>query len=421
VAEILHRARGLAVALGRERVAAIRYALLVLLATRASMWLVALIAEATTQPRRLPGVAQWDDPSLTLGLPQPFQAVFGVWARWDSVWFLRIAEDGYASQEGAPAFFPLYPLAMRVTGTVVGGPLVAGVLISLVASGVALYLLHRIATREIGALGARRAVLYLAVCPMALFLAAVYSEALFLALVLGSFWAARRGSFVLAGLWGGLAAATRPAGVLLVIPLALMWVDSRGGWRRALAPGLAAIALVPAGLAAYATYLWVSLGDPLMFSRVQGDVWQRRTVTPVQGLWDGLAAAWAGVRQLASGGTETIFWTRTQYDPIRAAALNLTLLAALVALALGVWLVFRTLPRAYGWWSLAMLVLPLSTPGFAHPLLSLPRFGLVVFPVFIALAAWSTRRPGVHTVVLVAFPMLLGLYLAQWATWQWVS
>jgi hypothetical protein len=45
----------------------------------------------------------------------------------------------------------------------------------------------------------------------------------------------------------------------------------------------------------------------------------------------------------------------------------------------------------------------------------------VIFPIFMALAAWAARRPGVHTAVLVAFPLLLGLFTVQWATWQWVS
>jgi hypothetical protein len=400
--------------------AAIRFAALVLVATRLLMWAVALFAEATTEPRRHPRADEWDDPALTQSLPEPWSTLFGVWARWDAVWFLRIAEQGYHTEEGAPAFFPLYPLLIRGLGVVTGGPLVAGVLISTVASGVAFYLLHRLTTHEAGADAARRAVLYVAVAPMAVFLAAVYSEALFLALAVGALWAARRHAWWAAGAYAGLATATRSAGVLLLVPLALMWVEHRGGWRRALAPGAAFLALVPSGLLAYAAYLWVSFGNPLEFGAAQ-DVWLRRLTTPVHGLYDALAAAVAGVRQLAAGGNEPVYWTRSVSEPVRIAAFNLELLAVLVALGLGVWLCFRTLPRAYGWYALAVVVMPLLTPGRALPLLSLPRFGLVVFPVFMALAVWAGRRPGVHTAVLVTFPMLLGLFLAQWATWQWVS
>jgi hypothetical protein len=428
VAGPLSRARLSALSLSADRAAALRYAAVALVGTRLVLWLVALFAQATTQPSRNPGADMWDDPSLTASLPEPWSAIFGVWARWDAVWFLRIAEDGYRSQEGAPAFFPLYPLAERTLGAAVGGPLVAGVLISLVASLAAFYLLHRLTERELGRTAARRAVLYIAVCPMALFLAAAYSEALFLALALGSVWAARRGAFAAAGIWGGLAAATRPAGLLLLVPLAIMWAEGArtpapegGRGRLRFTPSALWLALVPAGAGAYALYLWAAGLGPLAPLRAQDDVWDRRTVTPFQGLWDALAAGWAGVRQLAAGADGTVYWTRSTGEPIRVAALNLTLLATLVALALGVVLCFRALPHAYGWYALASLALPLSTPGHALPLLSLPRFGLVIFPIFMALAAWAARRPGVHTAVLVAFPLLLGLFTAQWATWQWVS
>lgn len=417
---LARRRVALAEALGADRVAALRAAALILVCTRVAIWVVALFAEATTEPRRHPRAGEWDDPALTQALPQPWNALFGVWARWDAVWFLRIAEHGYHAKAGAPAFFPLYPLTMKGLGVVVGGPLVAGVLVSLAASLAAFYLLFRLTAHEAGGIAARRAVLYVAVCPMAVFLAAVYSEALFLALSLAAVWAARRGAVWQAGAWGGLAACTRSAGVLLLVPLALLWVEHRGGWRRALAPGVASLALVPLGTALYAAYLWWSFGDPLEFSSAQ-DVWLRRFTTPVNGLWDALSAAVAGVRQLAAGGNAPVYWTRSVSEPVRIAAFNLELLAVLVALALGVWLCFRTLPRAYGWYALAAVVLPLASPGRALPLLSLPRFGLVVFPVFMALAVWAGRRPGVHTAVLVTFPLFLGMFLAQWATWQWVS
>lgn len=421
MARLASRPRLAGLALGAERAAALRYAVAVLVLTRVALWLVALLAEATSEPRRNPGASEWDDPALTGALSEPWVTVLGVWARWDAVWFLRIAEDGYASRPGAAAFFPLYPLLERGLGPFVGGPLAAGVLVSLVAGGAALYLLHRLVHLELGDEVARRAVLYLAVAPTALFLAAAYSEALFLALTLASVYAARRGSFAAAGAWGGLAALTRSSGVLLLVPLGIMWVQHRGGLRRALAPGLAWLALVPAGTAAFGGYLWWRLGDPVAFATAQGEAWHRRTATPVEGLWDALSAAWAGVRQLAAGGNEPVYWTRSVSEPIRVAALNIELLAALVALALGAWLALRLLPRAYGWYAVAALTLPLCTPGEALPLLSLPRFGLVIFPVFMALAVWTSRRPNAHVVVLVGFSLLLGLFTAQWATWQWVA
>jgi hypothetical protein len=53
-------------------------------------------------------------------------------------------------------------------------------------------------------------------------------------------------------------------------------------------------------------------------------------------------------------------------------------------------------------------------------LLSLPRFGLVVFPFFLVLA-WLGGRPRVHTAILAVSSILLGVAATQWALWQWVA
>ena len=153
------------------------------------------LARLRTEPS--PAADRWDDPALTHDLGW----VTDVWARWDSVWFLRIAEHGYGAASGAAAaFYPLYPLTLAGLGRALGGHfVVAGIVVSLTATYVAFLLLHRLAEERLGADGARRAVLYLAVFPMALFLQAVYSESLFLALTVAAFLLAERNRWLAAG------------------------------------------------------------------------------------------------------------------------------------------------------------------------------------------------------------------------------
>src|ERR671928_98277 len=106
--------------------------------------------------------------------------------------------------------------------------------------------------------------LALAFFPTAFFLNAVYTEALFLALTAGSYWAVRvRRNLLVAGLLGALAAATRNVGVILLVPLSLEWLRNR---REFGARGLAGLALVPAGLFGYMALLWGRFGEPLLFS-----------------------------------------------------------------------------------------------------------------------------------------------------------
>ena len=71
--------------------------------SRLAIWFVAVFAVLTLEPLRNPKAARWDDPALTHDLG----SITNVWARWDAVHFLRIAEHGYSRAEAA--FYPLYP------------------------------------------------------------------------------------------------------------------------------------------------------------------------------------------------------------------------------------------------------------------------------------------------------------------------
>jgi hypothetical protein len=105
---------------------------------------------------------------------------------------------------------------------------------------------------------------------------------------------------------------------------------------------------------------------------------------------------------------------------MRAAALNLENLAFL---ALFVWLtvlVWRRFGAVYGLFCTVSLAIPLSAPSERWPLLSMPRFGLVVFPFFLALAAIG-GRPRAHTAIVAVSSLFLGVAIAQWALWQWVA
>ncbi len=383
--------------------------------SRAAIWAAALFALFVFVPNRHPRAARWDDPSLTHDLG----AVTDVWARWDSVWFLRIAEHGYSAASGAAsAFYPLYPGAVAVLGRVLFGHYVlAGILISLAAALGSFLLLHRIAEERLGADGARRAVLYLAFFPFALFLQAVYSESLYLLLTLAAFMLAERSRFLAAGAVTGLALLARPTGVALLPALALIAWQERDRLR-----ALASLAVAPVLFAAYPLYLWQAEGDPWAFLHAQR-IWSRHLspAGPLGGIWDGLRAGWAGVEQLASGSHTHVYWTAVQdTDPIRAATINLENLAFLVLFVALTVIAWRRFGAPYGLFAAVSLAIPLSVPSERWPLLSIPRFGLTIFPFFLALAVVG-RRPRAHTAILCVSSLLLGVAVVQWALWQWVA
>lgn len=357
-------------------------ALRIFLWSRAAIWVVALIAVVLVGGAAERG-AEWDSSRL-----HELGTVIDVWARWDSDWFLKIAEQGYSWPSSTPAFFPLYPFLVAALGFVfLGHPLLAGVVVSLVAGSAAFVLLYRLTLVKLGAEAALRTVLFLALAPTSLFFGAVYSESLFLLLAVATFLTAEKGGFWKAGVLAGLALLTRSAGIAL-LPALLVFA-----WR---APNrrvaVAGVAVAPALFALYPLLLAIWIDRPLAFLDAQTVVWERR-LSPA-GPVGGLVAA-AQDRQV------------------------LDLAVAVVVIGLGI-VAWRRIGAPYGLYVLASVALPLAVYSEKAPLLSMQRFALVAFPAFMALAtvAWSRRATLVTAAILGA--VLTG-YVVRWALWYWVA
>jgi hypothetical protein len=196
-------------------------------------------------------------------------------------------------------------------------------------------------------------------------------------------------------------------------------------WRQPNRPRALAGIAIPAFLfAGYPAYLFVDTGDPWSFLRAQGH-WQRHLsyAGPLGGVWDGLRAGWAAIEQLVTGSHTHNYWPAVSVhdsDPIRTAAINLSTLAFLVLFLYLSVITWRHLGPTYGVYCLASLAIPLSVPSSRWPLWSIPRFGLILFPIFLALAIIG-RRPRIHTSIVTISALLLGTAVSQWAGWQWVA
>jgi hypothetical protein len=352
--------------------------------TRAGIWALAAGTAILFEERLNPARGEWDSERL-----HELGTFVDVWARWDSDWYLRIADGWYDWPSSTPAFFPLYPSLVALVGRILGGhDLLAGVLISLACAAAAFVLLHRLVRERWGDDVAARTVLALAVFPTSLFLGAVYSEALFLLLAVAVFLLAERGRLVEASLVVGLALLTRPQAVALVPALALI------AWRAGGARRLAASLAIPVGVfALYPLVLWVSIGRPFSFLTAQRTVWDR-SFDPVGGA--------LGAARAVTGG----------------ALLEAVLLVVMVALAITAW---RRLGASYGSYALGVTLLPLAFPsGRLGVLYSYPRLCLVAFPCFVA-AALVLRRPALWWSAIAASSAALGVLVVRWSLWEWVA
>ncbi|HWX96640.1 MAG TPA: mannosyltransferase family protein, partial [Solirubrobacteraceae bacterium] len=353
------------------------------------------------------------------------------------------------------AFFPLYPLGLRGISTLGAPPVLAGVLLSTLALAFALYGIHRLTALELASVPAlarvgssevaRLAVLLTAFAPMAFFLSAVYSESLYLALSIGVFWFARQGRWASVGVLGALAAATRSIGLVLLLPALILYLygprqDRPADFaRRArsllpryrVRPNVLWLGLVPAGLAAYLGYLWLSGGEALSPFHAQ-QVWDRHFAGPYVGAWDGIKAGFEGLLEFSSLQAHQVHVANAVSDPLAPATRalratvvspghNLLLLAFLAAGAVATVGVLRRLPFAYGAYVLAALALPLSYPVSSQPLMSLPRFLVVLFPLTMWLATWLAARPRAQRPAVAVSALLMAFFAAEFATWHWVA
>jgi Mannosyltransferase (PIG-V) len=345
--------------------------------------------------------------------PEPLGAL-SYWAHWDGRWFAHIATNGYDT-DAATAFFPLYPLVLRVGAEAGVGVALFGVAISTLATLAALYFVFAIGRAWYGERAAFAAIVTLAFFPTAFYLNAVYSDPLFLALTAGAVWALYvRRSLLLAGAFAALAALTRNIGGLLVLPLAYEWLRNRRefGWS-----GLVGVAGPVAGVLAYALFLWGRSGDPLLFSAAYEQNWHRSLGNPLITLRDGFAHAHDGVSYLVPG---RVFETAST---LPATLLSNTLNFCFLGFAcLTLILAVRRVPPGVLLYAIPAALGPLAmSDERGLPLISYPRYVLVVFPLFLAVSAVLARS----RLALVAWTVAsatVGAYLTVlFASWRWVA
>ena len=340
----------------------------------AAVWVVLTVAHLGVRmlawlPRRDGGSAPAAT-ELLLGLNQ-----------WDTGHYLRIAESGYQADPASPAFFPLYPVLIRIIDAVLpGGVLVAALLVANAAVLGALTVLYRLTDHEFGTRVAQRVTWYLAAFPTGFFLFIGYNESLFVLLLAGALYAGRRGHWWLAGVLGALSSATRLFGVLLMVPLAVEYVRQIGWRPRRARRDLLSLALVPMGATVYSLYCLIVLDDPLAFSNAQ-DHWGRQYTFP--------GGAWLSAIRSAGGGllsTDTLGAALDAGTVVVAAVLLIFCVAGPVRFRRD-----QMYLAVHGALTLALLT---STELWFRPMMSSSRYVLEVLAVFIVLA-----RLGAHQVI----------------------
>ena len=368
---------------------AIRYILIVFLASRVALTFIGVLARVMIGREKhvggyAPELVQAD---ATHGL------WFTVWGVWDTRWYLQIADNWYAAAaaadgtgQAAYAFFPLYPLLMRMVGFPFGSSFIGGVIVSNLALLGGAWFLYRLTAMETDHRTGLRAALFLLLCPVGFIFSGVFSEATFIAFTIAAFYCARRGE----GYWlyacalGGLAAMTRVPGVFIAPLLLWEYLKSRDYDVRKVRPDVLFLSLVPLGLGLFMLQCYWLTGNFLAFIDVQKG-WSREWADPVSAL---ASAIGSGHLPYIMGACYSI------------------------AVLLAVTVFHRRIGPIFLVWTLILTLLPLSSSSPHNPL-SMARLTMVAFPLFVLMAKIPESSPW-NQALIIALTLLQGCLMVFW-------
>lgn len=333
------------------------------------------------------------------------------WVRWDARVFTLIAQYGYDGPgDGSryyEAFFPGLPLAIRALHVVVPSWNLCGLLISLVAGAVGIVALCRIALLEYGPDVARRAAVALCVSPFTGFLAAGYSESLFLAFAFPSWVCAKRGRWGSAVVLAAFASTTRITGAFLAAALLVEYLTARDrrpallrSWRSVVQLLLFAVPVAP--ILVFFGYLHARTGDWLYYFTAQREGWGRNRV--------GVRQTFDFVRHAAGESGQHLGWTYLYRWDLAVMAIGVALIVGLAVRRRWAEAVFVALPVV----SLA----PMGTYSSA------PRTALTWWPLWVTMGLIATRSrwgPWLDRLYLALSVPSAVLLLAAFTLWHWAG
>lgn len=310
-------------------------------------------------------------------------------ANWDGGHFLGIAKYGY-SEKFQYAFFPLYPIAVKLFTQITKNFFLSGILISVVSSFLGFQILYKLISLEFDKKIAEKVVLLMLIFPTSFYFLTAYSEGLFFFLVVSTFYFLRSKKFLLATIFAILTSTTRLVGLALVLGVLVEVIAIYGLNKKTWM-----VILAPVGFLIYSIYLYLNLGDPFYFIFAENH-WQRSIMVPVMGFWE-------TINNLSKSG-----FISNNFNSF------LDLIFAIFGVGFSI-RTFRFLSPSYCVYALVSILLPIFTPTLS----SIPRFLLPIFPIFLLLA--FIKNKFIIFGYQIFSIMLLSLFTVLFVCGYWVS
>lgn len=322
---------------------------------------------------------------------------FGIWNRWDSKHYLDIARNGYSTvgdKLNEIAFFPLYPGVVGLLNIITGEDVLSAIWVSGIASIVLGVLFYQLVKLDFDKEIAMSSVWFMFIFPTSYFLHIPYTESLFLALVVGSFLFARKRNWLFAGVLGFLACTTRINGLILCFALLFeVWTNWRDTKR--FDKNWLWLTIIPFGVIIYLSLNYFITGDAFTFLRIQRENWGKSLNFPWIGIWNQI--------KLVYGHKEPAAWFVASQE-------LLFVIIGFVSIILS----WRHLRNSYRVWMILNWLLFVSTSW----LLSIPRYTLTMFPIFILFGLWS-RNWFLKIFITTWSVLFLSLFMISFVQGRW--
>jgi Gpi18-like mannosyltransferase len=310
-----------------------------------------------------------------------------IWGVWDSGWYLNIAANSYPSSfdplsQSNWAFFPVYPLLMKLLGSIIGSNYIAGIIISNICLIMASIFLYKLVRLDSDKQIAINSIKYLFIFPTAFVLSGVFTESLFLLLAIICFYYAKKGKWWIAGSTGFLLTLTRPLGIIIFLPILYEYLKTKHFKIEKIKKDILWIALVPIGLVTFAIFSFFKTGNYLAFIYVQ-KAFGNTLNNPLKTIINGLI----------SSDINILF------------ASYFTLAVLLIIIIFN-----KKIDFSYFIFSLLLFIIPLLTPFYT----SLSRYILIIFPLFIIFAKLG-KNQHVDYILTICLGLLQGFLMVFWA------
>jgi len=326
------------------------------------------------------------------------KSIADLWHIYDACHYVNIVRWSYGTADETRVlivFFPLYPLLIKIFSFVFSDLMVSALIISNIAYTFAAVYLYKIVRLDYSKETSIRAVMYFSVFPTAYFLHAAYTESLFIALVIACFYYARKRHWLFAGILGAFVSATRLSGIVIILALLLEYLHQKNWRLKDIKPEILMIGLVPVGFGSYLALNYYIFGHPFQFLSLQKEVWHKNLDYPLTGFLNAIGSlGWKQPSEMVTSALSEIIVTVFVFGLI-------------------LWMIykFRPLYVAYSW--LTWLIVTSNSYW-----LSLPRYMLPIFPMFIILAKWGKNK-GVHYFILFLSILFYGIFAARYTQRLW--